>query len=132
MTDEVELARLARRYSKEAIAALVFAIRNATDLRVKVTAALGLLDRGFGRAAQGKLPAVEYDLPLERLDEMIAGMERELGMDPGGSAPEGARTSPRERSRDAGAAGAADASSRAQEATIGAVDSPAPDGAGLR
>ena len=56
MTDEIKLARLARQYSREAIAALVLAIRDATDLRVKVTAALGLLDRGYDRPAQGEFP----------------------------------------------------------------------------
>ena len=80
MIDEVELARLARRYSKEAIAALVLAIRDATDLRVKVTAALGLLDRGYGRPAQGRLLATEHTLSIDELDAMITDMEHQLGV----------------------------------------------------
>ena len=85
--DEVTLARLARRYSKEAIAALVLAMRDADDLRIKVTAALGLLDRAYGRPAQGNRPAAEYTLTQEDIAVMIADMERELGMGPGGADP---------------------------------------------
>jgi hypothetical protein len=76
MTDEAGLARLARQYSMEAIATLVFAIRNSTDLKLKVTAALALLDRGFGRPAQAKLPTPEYS--LEDIDRMIAYLERQI------------------------------------------------------
>jgi hypothetical protein len=76
MTDEAALARLARQYSKEAIATLVFAIRNSTDLRLKVSAALALLDRGFGRPAQAKLPTPEYS--LEDVDRMIRYLERHI------------------------------------------------------
>ncbi|MGC2415412.1 MAG: hypothetical protein WA459_22285 [Stellaceae bacterium] len=79
MTDDTALARLARQYSREAIAALVFAIRNSTDVRVRVTAALGLLDRGYGRPAQAKLPVPEYS--LEDVDQMIAYLEQKVATD---------------------------------------------------
>jgi hypothetical protein len=73
MTDETRLARLARQYSHEAIAALVFAIRNSDDARIKVTAALGLLDRAYGRPGQAKPPSPEYT--NEDIDAMIQYLE---------------------------------------------------------
>jgi hypothetical protein len=76
--DEVHLARLARQHARESIAALVLAIRTADDLRITVTAALGLLDRAYGRPAQGQLPQVEYYMNTQDLDRMIARLEREL------------------------------------------------------
>ena len=76
--DDVHLARLARQHARESIAALVLAIRTADDLRIKVTAALGLLDRAYGRAAPGRLPEVEYHVTTEDLERVIARMEREL------------------------------------------------------
>lgn len=119
MTDEFELARLARRYSKEAIAALVLAIRGASDLRVKVTAALGLLDRGYGRPAQGRLPATEYTLSLEELDRMIADMERQLGAQSASQEPETAQTS---RGEPCSSAGAASAGTSVAEGAPGASE----------
>ena len=82
MMDEVALARLARQYSREAIAALVLAIRDADDLRIKVSAALGLLDRAYGRPASAKPPAIEHKFTVEDLDAMIAEMERRLDAAP--------------------------------------------------
>jgi hypothetical protein len=73
MTDETRIARLARQYSREAIAALVFAIRNSEDVRIKVTAALGLLDRAYGRPGQAKPPSAEYT--NEDIDSMIKYLE---------------------------------------------------------
>ena len=84
MTDEVHLARLARQHATEAIAALILAVRTADDLRIRVTAALGLLDRAYGRPAQGQLPQVEYYLTTEDLDRMIATAERALETKQGG------------------------------------------------
>jgi hypothetical protein len=102
MIDETALARLARQYSREAIAALVFAVRNSTDVRVRVTAALGLLDRGYGRPAQAKPPGVEVEISLEDIDRMIAHVERKL-VDQGVSFdPAMAQTDPGEAAPSAG------------------------------
>jgi cytosine/adenosine deaminase-related metal-dependent hydrolase len=104
MMDEVALARLARQYSREAIAALVLAIRDADDLRIKVSAALGLLDRAYGRPAPAKPPAIEHKFTVEDLDAMIAEMERQLDAAPVGPDPATGQTSSGEPARTAGAA----------------------------
>ncbi len=55
-----DLTAVARDYAPEAIATLVGAMRGR-DMRVKVEAAIHLLDRGFGKAAQ----LVEYQGEVE-------------------------------------------------------------------
>ncbi len=101
MTDEVALARLARQYSREAIAALVFAVRNSEDLRIKVAAALALLDRGYGRAAQAKPPVPDYT--QDDVDRMIAYLERKVAAEYGSLDVEMAQTSHGEALPEAGA-----------------------------
>ena len=50
--DEHHVAELARSYTTEAIETLVSLMRNASDDRVRGTAAQALLDRGWGKARQ--------------------------------------------------------------------------------
>ena len=47
--DENSITKLARSYSKEAIETLVDLMRNGTCERIRGTAAIALLDRGWGK-----------------------------------------------------------------------------------
>ena len=80
MTDEplvdTALIRAARHYAREAIAALVLAIRTG-DPRVRVAAAVELLNRGYGRPAQIKEPP-PMELTLADIERMIAEAEQQL------------------------------------------------------
>lgn len=80
MTDELlvetALVRAARHYAREAIAALVLAIRTG-DPRVRVAAAVELLNRGYGRPAQTKEP-LPIELSLADVERMIAHAEQQL------------------------------------------------------
>lgn len=74
--DEARVADLARFYTSEAIDTLVELMRNASDDRVRGTAAQALLDRGWGKARQElahetKDPQEEYLDVLRRVNEAI-------------------------------------------------------------
>lgn len=74
--DEHRVADLARSYTTEAIETLVDLMRNATEDRVRGTAAQALLDRGWGKARQEIVqdisgPQESYLDVLKRVDEAI-------------------------------------------------------------
>ena len=65
----IAISTAARGYSAEALETLVDVARNGSSDSARVAAANALLDRGFGRTAQG------YDLiPLSAVDDMQRGM----------------------------------------------------------
>ena len=67
---DAALARLAKRYAKQAWGCLVLAVRTEDlDMRVRVQAAESLLERGFGRAPQSA-PIPQY-LSADDLAEII-------------------------------------------------------------
>ena len=75
--DEQRVADLARSYTTEAIETLVDLMRNATEDRVRGTAAQALLDRGWGKARQEIVqdvsgPQESYLDVLQRVNEAIA------------------------------------------------------------
>lgn len=75
--DEHRVADLARSYTTEAIETLVDLMRNATEDRVRGTAAQALLDRGWGKARQEIVqdiagPQESYLDVLQRVNEAIA------------------------------------------------------------
>ena len=76
--DEYRVAELARSYTLEAIDTLVELMRNASDDRVRGTAAQALLDRGWGKARQEiahdtKDPQEGYLDVLKQVNEAIGG-----------------------------------------------------------
>ena len=75
--DEHRVADLARSYTTEAIETLVDLMRNATEDRVRGTAAQALLDRGWGKARQEIVqdiagPQESYLDVLQRVSEKIS------------------------------------------------------------
>ena len=98
MTDEplvdTALIRAARHYAREAIAALVLAIRTG-DPRVRVAAAVELLNRGYGRPAQTKEPP-PIELSLADIERMIAHAEQQLQEAGQTIEPPDAQANPRE------------------------------------
>ena len=79
--DEYRVAELARSYTLEAIDTLVELMRNASDDRVRGTAAQALLDRGWGRARQEVIqetrgPQDRYLEVLKRVNEAIGPIKR--------------------------------------------------------
>ena len=75
--DEHRVADLARSYTTEAIETLVDLMRNATEDRVRGTAAQALLDRGWGKARQEIVqdiagPQESYLDVLKRVSEKIS------------------------------------------------------------
>ena len=75
--DELNIAALARSYSEEAIMTLVDLMRNASDDRVKGTAAQALLDRGFGKPKIGlQIDRTDFSEALKEANNILRSKDK--------------------------------------------------------